>query len=544
MKALFGRRGNELRTNRDAVEFALDLTPEAIVVHERAARGGWKKFASAQLDDIEFPIVIGLLRSEAEAQIGGREPVRLWLPGEQVLQRRARIDETRPAARLRAAFDFIDRETVYRPEDVAVAVAPANRDGEADLLITFAETWREARDYATRWGFIPGAVSTRCHAGDFGADGPVFQLNSQEPEPSTRRRQNRLAAAALALAAVAAGAAVWAPRPWETPPGRPETALAVAEAAAPARATAPELRPAAPLPAPEPETRSEIRISALPPEHFPHIPALMPPLDPDHPPDIGPGPQAPSDALAAPATMAATPLPPPDPEPAPPGPDPVAAWTTGPLPAPVPPERLALPAAQAISGVMDPAAWVDEVSLLAKISAPAQLPPTVKPPPAEPLPAEPLPTVADAAPPAEPVGAPLPVPPPVPIPVSRPAHTDPDAPTKFASLISPLPKTRPARAAAPRQSPSAATLPAITGAAESSIQATATDRGLPLDRTTLIGIFNLDASRKAFLRLPNGHYRAVSVDDVLDGWRVSMIGADAMRITRSGKDRTLLLFDR
>jgi len=46
------------------------------------------------------------------------------------------------------------------------------------------------------------------------------------------------------------------------------------------------------------------------------------------------------------------------------------------------------------------------------------------------------------------------------------------------------------------------------------------------------------------LRLPNGRYRSVIVGDVLDGWRVSMIGADAMRITRSGEDRTFLLVTR
>ncbi|MHA1530328.1 MAG: hypothetical protein ACTSVG_15005 [Alphaproteobacteria bacterium] len=517
MKALFGRRGNELRTNPDAVEFALDLTPEAIIVHERGARGGWKKFASAQLDDPELPVVIGLLRSEAETQIGGREPVRLWLPGEQVLQRRTRIDEARPAARLRAAFDYIDRKTVYRPEDVAVAVAPANRDGEADLLITFAETWREARDYATRWGFIPGAVSTRHHAGNFGAEGPVFHLNPQPPEPLTRMRRNRRAVAALALAAVAASAAVWALRPWETPPGLPETAQVAAEAPAPARSPAPEFPQAALLPAPEPEARPEtrpgIRIAALPPEHFPHTPALMPPLEPSHPPDTGPAPQAPGPpaspkVLAAAAKMAAAPLPPPDPGPVPPVQDRVAAWT-GPVLAPEPPGRLTRPAAQAISGVMGPAAWIDEVSLLAKISAPTQLSPTVEPPPAEPIP-----TVADAAPPVELDGAPLPAP----IPLPRPARTDPDAPTKFASLTSPLPKTRPAG-------------PAI-------------GPGLPLDRTALIGILNLDSSRKALLRLPNGRYRSVIVGDVLDGWQVSMIGVDAMRITRSGKDRTFSLVTR
>jgi hypothetical protein len=551
VEALIGRRGNELRTNPDAVEFALDLTAEAIILHERTAHGGWKKFASAQLDDPELPMVIGLLRSEAETQIGGREPVRLWLPSEQVLKQRTRIEDGAPAARLRAAFDYIDRKTVYRPEDIAVAVAPANRSGETTLLITFAETWREARDYATRWGFIPGEVATRHHAGDFGADGPVFHLNSQPPEPI---RRNRLAVAALVLAAVAAGAAFWSPRPWETPSGLPGTALEIADAPAANWSQATKLPEAAPLRAPEPEARAE----ALPPEHFPGAPALMSPFDSNRPPDFGTDPQTASplaapDASAAPAAMAAAPLPLPDPEPAPPGRDPVVAWT-GPVPVLEPPGLSSPPDAQAISGVMEPAAWVDEVSLLARSASPPWAPPTVEPPPAEPAT-----TPLDSTESADVAEASLPVP----IPVPRPARTDPDggelgtvadwnepetegpvALTKFASLTSPLPKNRPALPALPRELPLVATLPAITGPAQHSIWAVATERGLPLDSAALIGILNLGSARKALLRLPNGRYRSVIVGDVLDGWRVSMIGVDAMRITRSGVDRTFPLVNR
>ncbi len=66
----------------------------------------------------------------------------------------------------------------------------------------------------------------------------------------------------------------------------------------------------------------------------------------------------------------------------------------------------------------------------------------------------------------------------------------------------------------------------------------------PLDRTALIGIVNLGTGRKALLRLPNGRYRSAIVGDVLDAWRVSVIGAEAMRITRSGEDRTFLLVNR
>jgi hypothetical protein len=215
---LFAKKNNGPGANPDVVELALDLTAEAIILFERAPGGEWKRFAAAQLDDPELPIVIGLLRNEAEAHIGGRRPVRLWLPGEQVLKKQSRISGKSPADRLKAAFDYVDRKTVYRPGDVAVAVAPADQSGKTTLLITFTETWREARDYAARWGFEPGAVSTRQDAASFGPEGPVFRLNSQVLEPPAPVKRNRLAAAALTLVAVMAGTPLWALQPWEAHP--------------------------------------------------------------------------------------------------------------------------------------------------------------------------------------------------------------------------------------------------------------------------------------------------------------------------------------
>jgi hypothetical protein len=96
----------------------------------------------------------------------------------------------------------------------------------------------------------------------------------------------------------------------------------------------------------------------------------------------------------------------------------------------------------------------------------------------------------------------------------------------------------------PRELPSISALPAITGIGPRSIRSAGTEQGLPMGRAALIGILNLETGRKALLRLPNGRYRSVVVGDVLDGWRVSLIGVDAMRITRSGEDRTLLLINR
>ncbi len=117
---------------------------------------------------------------------------------------------------------------------------------------------------------------------------------------------------------------------------------------------------------------------------------------------------------------------------------------------------------------------------------------------------------------------------------------DPDAPTEYASLSAPLPRKRPALPALPKTLPSIS-LPKIS---PKSVQEAATEQGLPLDQVTLIGILDLESGRRALLRLPNGRYRSVVVGDVLDGWRISLIGLDALRVTRSGQDRTLLLVSR
>jgi hypothetical protein len=603
---LFAKKNNGPGANPDVVELALDLTAEAIILFERAPGGEWKRFAAAQLDDPELPIVIGLLRNEAEAHIGGRRPVRLWLPGEQVLKKQSRISGKSPADRLKAAFDYVDRKTVYRPGDVAVAVAPADQSGKTTLLITFTETWREARDYAARWGFEPGAVSTRQDAASFGPEGPVFRLNSQVLEPPAPVKRNRLAAAALTLAAVMAGTALWALQPWEAQSGLPEMepGASVGIAQAPVASQPPYQSPAQ-----SPARDLETRIEAQPPRHSPNTPILATPVLQDTRPDghaalDAPGILASPAMLAAPAAIAAAPSPPPVPEPAPPERDPVVAWA-GPVSALEPPVPSSPPDGRGISRLMKMPVRVEQINLIATDGSLPQPLPAV--PDVEPWLPEPASTAEDgiklaelaAAPPPAPIPVPRPqragpdganpdpvkehplarfLPPPrpaslngvetqpeTPAPAPDPAdigpdnigpdnteviapadpeEPDPDAPTNLASLTAPMPKSRPARHKVPRKLPSISALPAITGIGPRSIRSAATEQGLPMDRMTLIGILNLEIGRKALLRLPNGRYRSVIVGDVLDGWRVSLIGVDAMRITRSGEDRTLLLVNR
>ncbi len=560
MRSPFGMGRRQARTNHDAVELALDLTADAVVLHERSSHDGWKKFASAQLDDPEFTIVIGLLQSDAEAHAGQRRPVRLWLLGAQVLKQTIRIAEGSPAERLQAAFEYIRRETVYRPEDVAIAVAPGNRNGETTLLITFAETWREARNHAAHWGFMPGDVSTRHQAMDFGTDGPAFHLNTPEPQPAVPVKRRRMAT--IALATAAAGIAVWSFQSGQKPPARsdmaPGTAVAISAAETP---PATQSLVDEPTPATEPKTRAETLLNA----GIPNNPTAMLPDDAGRATIIaGSSTLEPRVALAALATMVVAPSPPPDTLPAPLAHDPIAAWT-GPLPAPPSPTLLARLAAPEISRGMDPPVPVERIAGLGASGTPSQKPPAV--PEAEPEPVTvagtprnvpiPVPRPARSNPDGSnpntaeepPLAEPLPPSPqtdsnePEPEPaentVATPAEPDnADAPTEFASQTTPLPKPRPARPVIPHE------LPSITEPSRRLIGAETIEGGLPLDRTTLIGILNLDTGHKALLRLPNGRYRTVIVGDVLNGWRVSMIGTDAMHLTRDNKDMTLLLVNR
>jgi hypothetical protein len=608
---LFARKPIGPRTDPESVELALDLMSEAVTVYERNWRGGWKKFASAMLDDPEFSIMIGLLRAEAESHAGSARPVRLWLPGEQVLVLRTRLKGKTPVARLQAAFDYIARETTYRPGDVALAISLPDPKGETTVLITYAETWREARAYAARWGFTPGDVSTRHNAADFGSEGPVFLLDSPMPIPmpiataATPEKHNSLAFAAIAVIALAAGFAVWELQPWDSPSKSPRavpgTTVEIAET--PSLDQPPKTAAADPIQTPGPEISADL----APPEYSTQILAPSPPDTTDLSPtmvsalmmfEIPAAPGSPTD----PVPEGAAPVALPDPEPAPLERDIVAAWM-GPVPE-IQPEDISSPlAAKEISKVTEPLVQIEKVALLSNGKIPPQqrlADPVVVPPPAEPAP-----EAEDAAPVESPL-APLivPIPPPrlaradpadevieptvdnpLALILPRPRPTDlgkpapktvaavpaaisvetaliapaeapnlvpttpneaqkTDPPTKYASLTSPMPRTRPAHSVIPRELPSIVALPTIKGTTKPSIRAAATQQGLPLDNTALIGILNLDDGRKALLRFANGRYRSVAVGDELDGWRVSIIGTDAIRVTRAGADRTLLLVNR
>jgi hypothetical protein len=591
---LYGNMRDKIRTAAGAVEFALDLTVEAVTLYERKPNGEWQVFAMTRLDDPEFATAIRQLRSKAETYAGGRISVRLWLPPEQVLKKRAWLGEGQPEQlRLQAAFEHVARETIFRLQDIAIAVGPSDEKGMATILVAFAETWREARHYAERWGFLPGEVSTREHAEDFGSQSPIFRLHSEQIQAVAPQRGSHriLLAAALTAGAVAAGVALWALRPWQSPPAPPpappaEVVEITVEPTPPP--PVPQLAlPGDPSPAPGPvaaDTLDKPDIAAEPlgsagppppavpmtavPTYEPAPPALgpEPPLLPDPPPVLASTvPVAATAPLATLALEAGIAPAPPTEAPPPFAPPPVIAAIDRPValqPAPaaeVPPETAAPPATATApeetpegfppipppaprTGELGPAETPIATPAGGEADAPENLNATAAARAVPPSPLEP-----GAAPEDLP-----PIPPPAPratqtrsaATTDGDARADPDAPTERASERAPLPKSRPARLARRKEASPAISLPATAGAAGSEATAKLTTKGLPLDRAVLIGIMNLNTGRTALLRLPDGSFHSVVVGDVMDGWRVSAIGVDAMRVSKDGQDRTLLLVNR
>lgn len=132
------------------------------------------------------------------------------------------------------------------------------------------------------------------------------------------------------------------------------------------------------------------------------------------------------------------------------------------------------------------------------------------------------------------------------------AAEDADPPTERAAAAAPPPQERPDNLGAPiRPSPQTGgavstvpALPPIGRSAPKKVQRAAVEQGIPLDRMALIGVLNLETGRQALLRLPNGRYERLKIGDTVEGWQVSTIGADTMRLSRNGEERTLILVNR
>lgn len=282
----------------------------------------------------------------------------------------------------------------------------------------------------------------------------------------------------------------------------PEPATAPEPASAPSEASPSE---AAPPEAATPET---------PP---PETAALTPPAEaavPDAPIPDAPIPDAPSapepTAPAAPAPDEATPAAQPDP-------------AATPAPSVIPPAR---PGPEPAEAAPDPEPVIADV-------------PIPRPRPTREVAAVPEEVPDTAAP--EPPDTAQPVAPDQIAPEIDPAE---EPPSKFASLQAPKPPARPKNLARRyAAAPNPATPIISFRPASKNVRRSATQSGLPLGKASLIGVLEIDSRRIALLRLPSGRFKRVGLGQVLDGWKVSAIGKTAMRLTKQGQNRTLLLVD-
>lgn len=549
-----------LRASARPARLALDLSPDAVRLMGRTALGSWIEIGSAPLDHSGFAARIDALRVEALVRGPGPVPVDLWLPAEQVLVRRLALP-VGPGRRA-SALRRISAETGQAAGALAIAVADAPPREPATVLAVLSQTVDEARDYARRWGFRPGRVSTRVEAKRFGAAGPCFRRVRM---PALRA--GALAAATAAVAAPAAAALALALalgagslELWDAPsqgqaardPGTaPPLQVARIDAGAPtlSRGSFTQI--------------SRHGIQALPARQSPGQAAggaAVAPAGQGAPPAFGMAPDLSEPGAGARMRVGSSPALPSHIRPG--RLQRVAAGIDGTdisavrhavgrirdqsraravVPAPVTAavgQRLVVPVAASPSGPVILAASL--APILPVSAAPAMLS-------GDPLPApEPeirLAADGTAAPETVPV---LPAPRPKTEAVSEPAEAAPEdeaepaSDSPVASVEAPRPPAKPGGKA--REARAAAVQETFGGKpSPGTVRNLASQSGLDLDDTNLIGVLDARSGRQALLRMSGGEYLKVGRGDAIDGWRVSAINRDAVRLTRGGRSRTLLL---
>lgn len=595
---------------------ALDLTEEAVVLCARGSDGSVDEIARAPLDAADFSAQIEALRTEAARRDTRQRPVTLWLPEAQILMRRMSLGSKQQGSALAEVALRLQSETEHRAEDLSIDVSLGQDDSPSIVLAALVQTVREAKEYAAKWGFVPGLVSTRCHAEVFGPRLPVFNIDEPEAAKAGKRKFRFAAAAALVVGAGIGG--------WAYYDSQRETSVAPAIPDVPARTarsfknadTTPNVRLTSldsarpdfagfPKPpsadAPDTVTTVGIETASLPaaatkvaeivaaPESMAQLAIGAEPTLPSHSAPARPGEieatiadvgiadaKAAIDQIRAQSSEL--------PEQSAPGNRPTSSEIAdaGLLPEAIQGDNAQAPGSiresdPAMGGMADAApASIEgtdtpDAAELAQSAQPEQgtgssesgeLADTN---PNLPLP-KPRPTVAtedkedaqtvesaeasetdgealaaqtegdpDAASPDEEI-------------VAEPEATSGDAEEVLAVAESPMPVKRPEHLSAPdvqqAASRKAKAKPIAAGPSPASVSSAAGERGLQLDETSLIGVIDTSAGRSALVRLPDGDFRKLTRGDDLDGWRVSSIGRDRIRLTRQGRNRTLNLVSR
>lgn len=503
-----------LREGGDFEYLALDLSSAEVRLLARTEFGSWVELGTAPLDAADLVRRIEELREMAERRAGAPGPVALWLPPEQVTfreYRMGRLARPRAEALRRLAAEGIGGE-------LSVAVTRGVPGGPVSVLAVPVRTVQDARAYVARWGFVPGRVSTRVEAARFGLYGPVFELPGRPAQPAPRAA---IGTAAAATVAIAVGLGAWGA--WQS------AGEGAADAAArePARAAAVDERP-----------REILQASFLP-------------LDYRHTRLLGPSPLGGPVAAAGleprlggapefrlPATGAS-----------------VRAGGGVAPPAYARPGRLGLSAEATgrpdLSQLLEGIDRIrEEGARLASIDAASGLA-AMSEETADAFsdPAVPTGGTAEADPPDVPeevvLAASGAAPDMVPAPPPRPGTAETGASetgtrgtgTLLAVIRAPRPAARPPAKKLDR--PSAHRMIADTAPAR--VRKAASQRGLALDSTSLIGMMEDRSEREALIRTANGSYLRVGTGDSVEGWRVTAVTREAITLSKGGQRRTLHL---
>ena len=214
----------ELFAGRGPADLALDFGADTITLlaEDAQAPQGWSPVAVATLGDEDFADQVEAMRTVA-AERSEACAVDLWLPEDQVLNTHLELKSAQFWNRVALSKAALADRTGLAPDDINIDLTRAPGEVWAICAVE-AKVADEARDYARRWGFAPGMVTTRYADAAFSA--PPDLTGRPDRRPLAIGLIGAAAAACLAL-----GALAW-PSP-ETPvdaPGPERIAMAPAAA--------------------------------------------------------------------------------------------------------------------------------------------------------------------------------------------------------------------------------------------------------------------------------------------------------------------------
>ena len=493
-------KGRASHSSGLALEFAQDrvslwLTTEA---------NTWRCAGVARVGEPDFDDQIARLRLEACTQPSQRATVDIWLPPEQILEREYFLDNAETADGLHEAIRRIEAESVYRASELSLSLSRPGPGEPVIVLAALRQTVREAREYAESWGFVPARISARGYDAEFPNGAPEFDSKRATEAAATKYSRARIAASIGILAlGITAGWHLFKPSADVPEVGAITTTHALA-------VTLKTLTD-------HDEILQPISGGTSRPAYGPAKDLSWPRLILDS------GPTVPKEAPTvrrgvSVATLEASTISFDD------------IVKLGHAPAEV--ERYRPSRLVGVSGKIE-----DEKPLQSDIPTVSSVEPGSVETSKATLRESPVPTpkpihmvsTAESAPASKGVQ------------LMNSGAGDPIAIEAPALLAAPKPKPRPLAIAPPLPAKIDPPSIRISNRAPRRVRSAAAEHGLALHETNLIGIIDANTGRQALLRLSGGDYLKVRRGDQVEGWRVSTISAESVRLTRNGKRRILLL---